>query len=1132
MYKNYVRELVATSSFKIGLIMRLTTLIIIATFMQVSAAGFAQKISMSKSNAPLKEVLKNLRIQSGYNFVYTDDLLEMSGPVNIKVYQAELEDVLIEIFNKQPLSYSINKNTITLREKLKTAYKTIPNSVILADIVVRGQVKDAKGETLIGASVKVKGTALGVSTDVNGNYTLTLADPNSTLVFSSIGYTTQEIAVNNQTVINVTLLEDAALLGEVVVIGYGTQKKVNLVGAVAAVVVDEKLTSRALPNISSGLTGLVPGLAAVQSSGMAGNNEASLIIRGLGTVNNASPLVVVDGMPDVDINRININDIETISVLKDATSAAVYGSRAANGVILITTKTGKGQNKTTLNYTGNTSLTVPTRAMEFMSDYPRALTLHQRRAAVNTLPGNQTFRNGTIDQWMALGMIDPIRYPNTDWWDVIMRNGTFQNHNVSASGGSEASNFFASVGMKDEKGLQINNDYKQYNARFNFDSKVKSNMNVGVRFNGNWSDFTFALSEGFTDPDPGNTAGTDMQYAIAGILPYDPATGYYGGVMAYGEDPQAYNPYTLYVNNQNQNNRQEINSSFYYDWTPIKGLTARVDYAMNYYNQFRLSAPTPNTAYNFQSSSFGSRIYVGANAGVSNQTNTGFKTLLNGSINYNRSFGKNHDVSALLVYSEEFWKDRYQGSSRNDRLHPSLREVDAALTDIQSTGGNSSTEGLRSYITRINYTAFNKYLFEASIRADGSSKFVEGSQYGYFPSAGFGWRFTEESFINKFTNKFMNSGKLRLSYGSLGNNSGVGRFEQQETLNTLNYVTGGNVQKGFVNSKLINPFLTWETTTVFNSGLDLAFMNSRLSATLDYYDRLTTGMNRPSEFSILLTGAYSPPPRTNIGNLRNRGVELDLGWKDKAGEFLYGINVNASYNRTNLEKWNQFLGRGSTFLNMPYRFVYTYQDKGIAQTWQDVYNATPQGASPGDLLREDLNGDGRIDGNDRKAYDGLQEDRPTTYFAFNGNVAWKGIDLSVLLSGATGRKDFWVNAYNNMNFGNSRYASTVDHWNNPWSVENRQGEWPRLGGNGANRETTTFWLDDMSYLRLKNIQVGYNLPSKLLKRVGATNLRIVGSAENLGTITSFRGLDPEKQSDSNNLYPINKSYSVAVNLTF
>lgn len=996
---------------------------------------------------------------------------------------------------------------------------------------VSGMVTDEKGTVLSGVSVTLKGSSSGASTNADGRYSLTVPELKGTLIFSFVGHTTQEVDINGRSTIDIKLAEVSTQLNDVVVVGYGRQKKVNLVGSVSTVNVDEKLTNRALPNISSGLSGLVPGLSAVQSSGMAGNNEASLIIRGLGTVNNASPLIVVDGMPDVDINRININDIETISVLKDATSASVYGSRAANGVILITTRTGRGQKKTSLNFTSNTSITTPTKGMEFMADYPRALTLHQRRAAVTTLAGNQQFKNGTIDQWMALGMVDPVRYPNTDWWDVIMRNGTFQNYNLSATGGNESSNFFASIGLKDEEGLQINNGYKQYNARFNFDYKLKSNMNVGVRFNGNWSNYTYALSEGFTDPDPANTAGNDMQYAIAGILPYDPTTGYYGGVMAYGEDPQAYNPYTLYINSLNKNSRQEANTSMYFDWSPIEGLTARVDYALNYYNQFRLNSPTPNQAYNFQSASFGSRVYVGQNAGISNQTNTGYKTLFNGRLNYTKKFGSNHEVTALAVYSEEYWYDRYQGSSRNDRLHPSLNEIDAALTDIQSTGGNSSAEGLRSYIGRVNYTAFNKYLLEANIRADGSSKFLEGSRYGYFPSVAVGWRFTEENFIRPFSENFLTSGKLRLSYGSLGNNSGVGRYEQQETLNTLNYVIGTGVQRGFVNTKMINRFLSWETTTVFNAGLDLAFLNNRLTAGLDYYDRLTTGMNRPSQMSILLSGAYSAP-RTNIGDMRNRGIEGDFNWRDKIGKVQYGFGINASYNKTNLEKWNDFLGRGSTFINMPYHFVYSYIDRGIAQTWQDVYNATPQGASPGDILREDLNGDGRITADDRKAYTNFQEDRPTTYFALNGNIAWKGFDLSLLLQGAAGRKDYWINNFNNMNFGTQRYASTQQHWDNPWTVENREGLWPRLGGIGGNRETTTFWLDDMSYLRFKNIQLGYTIPAKLLKRVGVGNLRIVGSAENLATITSFRGLDPEKQADDNNLYPINKSYSVAINLSF
>ncbi len=1002
---------------------------------------------------------------------------------------------------------------------------------------ISGVVTDETGSPVQYVSVTVQKTGRGVSTDAKGKFSISASNGDS-LVFSSTNTETIALVVAEGAVYNVSLKQKVGALNDVVVVGYGRQKKVNLVGAVSTVTIDEKITGRALPNISAGLSGLVPGLAATQSSGMAGRNGAALLIRGLGSSNTSTPLVVVDGIPDVDINRVNVNDIETVTVLKDATSAAVYGSRAANGVILITTKSGKGSKKTAINFNTNLALEKPTKGFGFMADYARALTLEQRRAATNTLPGNQLYKNGTIDQWMALGKIDPLRYPNTDWFDILLRNGTLRNYNLSASGGNDKSNFFISAGMKDEEGLQINNDYKQYNARFNFDYKVRSNMNTGVKFSGNWSEFIYALEEGFTDPAPTNTAGFDMQYAIAGITPYDPKTGYYGGVMAYGEDPQAYNPYTVYINSPNHQTRQEANGTMYWDWTPIKGLTATADYSLIYYNQFNWSAATPNQAYNFQTGAFGSRVYVGPNAAISNTTLTGYKTVMNGRLNYQTKIGVNHDLSALFVYSEEYWYDRSQGASRNDRIYPTLHELDAALTDIQTTGGSSSTEGLKSYIGRVNYTAFGKYLLEGDFRVDGSSKFAPGQRFGFFPGAALGWRFTEENLFKPFLSKFLSSGKLRVSYGGLGNNSGIGRYEQQSTLSSNNYIIGGVVQRGFVNQKLINQELSWEATNVFNLGLELGFFNNRLTAEIDYYDRLTTGLVRPSTLSNLASGAYTAP-RTNLGKMRNRGIEGNFAWRDKISRNInYGLSLNVSYNQNRVEQWSDFLGRGATnsgntvFINMPYNYVYGYEDIGIAQTWDDVYKATPQGAQPGDILRKDLNGDGRIDGNDQKAYSNIQRDRPTTFFAFNGYVNWKGLDLAILLQGSTGRKDYWINAFNNVNFGTSRYAATEALWTEPWTVENRGGSLPRIGGSGNNTVNTSFWLDDMSYLRLKNLQLGYSIPTRLFGKLGITNLRIAGSAENLLTASSFRGLDPEKAGNANNLYPLNKAYSLSVQLGF
>jgi TonB-linked SusC/RagA family outer membrane protein len=707
-----------------------------------------------------------------------------------------------------------------------------------------------------------------------------------------------------------------------------------------------------------------------------------------------------------------------------------------------------------------------------------------------------------------------------------MRNGGIQNYNVSASGSSDKANFYASVGIMDEKGLQIHNDFTRYNARFNFDYKVRNNVTVGVRFDGNWSKYLYPHNEiGFSD-----TRSNQIQYAIAGITPYDPETGRYGGTMAYGEDNAA-NLLAYYDNMQYHIDRQEANSSFYGIWEIFKGLTARVDYALNYYNQFSWVAFTPYSLYNFQTDELRTT-EVADNAAVENTTNTGYKTLLNGQLNYHKLIAGHHDLSLMFAYSEEYWYARSQFASRNDRLHPSLHEIDAALTTTQSNGGNSYAEGLRSYISRINYVAYDKYLLEVNFRSDGSSKFAEGHRWGFFPSAALGWRFSEENFMKGFTGSWLTGGKLRVSYGTLGNNSGVGRYEQKYTLATANYMINGSSVKGFTNQKLVNAALSWETTAVTNTGLDISFLNGRLGAELDYYDRLTTGMIQSSDMSFMISGAYTSAPRTNVGNLRNRGVEANITWRDNVGNLNYSVGVNASYNRTNLEKWNQYLGRGTVFLNMPYNFVYSYEDIGLAQSWQDVYNnGINNSSAPGDVVYLDLNGDGILSAEDRKAYPNVQYDRPTTNFALNGYLEWKGIDFTFLFQGATGRKDFWLNVYNNLSPG-PRYAANEGHWDNPWSWDNRDSSWPRLGGNNNSLEST-YWLDNLTYLRLKNLQLGYNLPQKWMRKIKIDRFRIYGTAENLLTLThNYRGLDPEITGNRNAAYPLVKSYSIGINIGF
>lgn len=995
---------------------------------------------------------------------------------------------------------------------------------------ITGLITDKNDEPVIGASIRLKGTSQGDVTDIDGRFTLRNVPPDAVLIVSYIGMKTREIEVAGRSVIDILLEDDSLLMDEVVVVGYGTQRKVNLTGAVSAVKFDEQLSSRSLPSVSLALQGKIPGLAISQNSGMAGRNDVEMLVRGLGTVNNAKPLVVVDGMPDIDINRLNMDDIESISVLKDAASSAIYGSRAANGVILISTKSGS-QTKPQINVSASHTMGKPTHEAEQMADYPRSLTLIQRDAAVNTLPQNFRFKNGTIDEWMAMGMIDPLRYPNTDWYDVIMRDSEIQRYNISVTGGNDNSSYYMSTGVLDEKGLLINNDYTRYNARLNYDAKIRHNLKAGARFAGNWSTMQYALNDNFD----GTIAPSEMRYAIAGMTPYDPITGYYGGVMAYGEDPMAFNPYNVYTTQLTHQKRQEANINGFIDWTPVKGLTAHVDYSLNYYHDFRYKADTPSHSYNFQTNALGSRSYVPDNAGIYNYTNQGYKTQMSARLNYNVTLAEHHDLGILAGYSEEYWNDRYQMSGRLDRLHRSLEEIDAALTDTQYTGGNSSTEGLVSYIGRLNYAAFDKYLFEFNLRYDGSSKFLKGHRFGLFPSASLGWRFTEENFIKSFTGKWLTFGKFRASYGTLGNNSGVSRYEQQETLSANNYMINGNIAKGYINQKMVNRSFSWEQTRVLNLGLDLGFFNNKLSVEADYYDRLTTGMSRPSQMSILLTGAYTAP-RRNIGEMRNRGIEGNFTWREKVQDWTYTVNMNLAYNATVLEKWNEYIGRGTisndayVFIDMPYNYVYAYEVIGIAQAWEDIYNAAPQGAQPGDLLYKDLNGDGKIDENDRRGYSNIQRDRPTTNFALNASVEWKGFDVGLILQGAAGRRSFWITSENNPDLMEARQATNWDHWTNPWSLENRNAEWTRLGGYN-NRRESTFFLDNMAYLRLKNIQLGYTIPEKLLAPLGVSNTRAFVSADNIATLTDFRGLDPEKR-NINDGYPLVKTFTLGINIEF
>ena len=483
--------------------------------------------------------------------------------------------------------------------------------------------------------------------------------------------------------------------------------------------------------------------------------------------------------------------------------------------------------------------------------------------------------------------------------------------------------------------------------------------------------------------------------------------------MAYGEDVFARNALAYLSIQHNIQERQELNGNLYTEWEPLKGLLFRADYGLRYYNQFTKSYNDPTDEWNSQTGQI-SINRISASAGINNSIGQGYKTLLQGRVSYNTRLFQGHELSVLAAYNEEYWFDRRLSAGRNNRIYPGLSEIDAALTTIQNAGGSSSAEGLKSVIGRLNYVINNKYLFETNARFDGSSKFLPGYQYGFFPSGSVGWRFSEEPFL-KSIKRVIYSGKLRASIGKLGNNSGVGRYEQRETFALTNYILNSAIAQGFSATKLINQDFSWEETNMTNVGLDLVFLRGKLTVETDVYKKVTNGMIRPSTLSTFLSG-YSAP-RVNIGQMENTGIETNITWRSRLGKANVGAALNVSYNKNRLLKWNEFLAKGDVYLNMPYHFTYAYISRGIAQSWEDIENAPFHGQfySPGDILYEDLNGDGQITAEDRKAIPENNRNLPTMQYGLNLFGNWNGFDMSMLFHATTGRRDYWIGPENETN---------------------------------------------------------------------------------------------------------------------
>lgn len=991
--------------------------------------------------------------------------------------------------------------------------------------ICKGLVKDATGESVIGASVVVKGTTNGTITDFDGNFSLDGIKKGDVIVISYVGYQTQEIKWNGSP-LNVILKEDSKTLSEVVVVGYGTQKKANLSGSVA--MVDSKeLENRPIQNVSSGLQGLMPGVAITGTNGAPGQDAGKIRVRGIGTLNEAGPYILVDGIETGTLSAVDPNDIESISVLKDAASAAIYGSKAANGVVLITTKRGKtGQTK--ISYSGYLSFQNATNMIERMGSYEYASLLNQALEA----EGMSKRFNDTELQKFKDGN-DPL-YPDTDWYDLAYKTGVQHRHNVNINGGSENVKYMASLGYLNQTGILPNAGREQFNARTNLDMKINKRLSARMNLSFIKNDYSDASSAYYG----GSSDQIIRQLNLIApwiVARYDDGT---WGTISDGS-PIAWLDSGMKVNRDNYN----FSGMAAVDYEIFDGLKltlqgAYINNLQNYnyfqkyikYNENKESDP----------SQLDERFYK--------WDRTNYDALLN----YNKNFGK-HNIKGLLGWHTEKYNYKYQKAVRKKFPNNELTDMNAGDASTQSNEGYTAELAMISWFARINYDFAGKYLLEANIRADASSRFAEGHRWGYFPSFSGAWRISEEAFMESAKDSWLSGLKIRASWGQLGNQDALSGSDNDyyPALNTYNldskYAFGGSLNSGYYQRKYRLETISWEKASTWGVGVDFTLFN-KLNGSLDYYNRKTTGIimdvTVPKEFAL---DAY----KDNVGSMRNSGIEINLSYNTKIGQVDFGIAGNFSYNKNEildlgggdpnkyLDATNGYSQRNKVGEAMNSYYIYRADGFFNSQEEADAYTAKygyPFGKTfkAGDLRYVDTNKDGKLTADDRE-YCGSSD--PKIIYGFNINAGWKGIDLSLMFNGAAGVKRLFdgYEVYGNFS-GDAAHPATI--WRDAWTPDNHDASMPRIfydtnSASSSRSVQSDFWLQDTSYLRLKNLQLGYTLPKGWLNSVGVENIRIYYSVENLLTFDKMKiNIDPESTSQRLSSYPLLRTHAFGVNVTF
>lgn len=1095
-------------------IMRISTfLLMVCVFCSYAGNAHSQnaKVSIHMNNVKLDKILNEIENQTDYLFIYNNQV-DINKITSVKVKNEAVAQVLDRILSGTGINYELEGTHIILTtEAIKDLHAQQQAKT------VTGTVTDVSGEPIIGANIRIKGTTTGTITDIDGNFSIE-AEPQSVIEVSYIGYLTQETVINNQKSIRFLLKEDTKTLDEVVVIGYGVQKKADLTGSVANINT-EKLNTQSNANIGQALQGKIAGVDIVSQGGAPGSGTR-IMVRGIGTLNNASPLYIVDGMYMNSIDHINPNDIASIDVLKDASSAAIYGSRAANGVIIVTTKEGSNtEGKPIIDLSVNLGISTASKFLDMLDA--------KGWAEVTTI-ARQAIGKPALD--MAT---DLANKPDNDWQDIMFRPALMQNYNLAVKGGGKYSTYYTGLGYFNQDGIVKGTNYQRYNIQ------SKNDYKRGIFSAGTNLIISFSHDKPLHQELRGGMIGTILQ-SVPTLEKYDDTReGGYGGT--YGDVVNIPHPLAIIDDNimDRYNENVKIFANLYAQIELFKGLKYKLnltpDFSFerykNYLNKYDFGLATNSITQ------------------LTERQRRRRNILVENLLTFDRTFGE-HKISALAGYTYQDSRFRHI-QAYGEGLPQGLEEIDAATTN-RSNEGNSWRSVLTSILGRVFYSYQNKYLFTATIRRDGSSKFGKNNRYGYFPSFSLGWNVAEEKFMENV--HWLDQLKLRGGYGVLGNQE-IDNYQYSSTITTgINYPDGnGGLLQGAFPKNFANPDIKWEETAMTNVGIDFMAFNNRLSLTADYYVKNTKDILLTVPIPISSGGANDPI--RNAGKIRNNGFEFNLGWMDQPNpDISYGINLIGSFNKNKViamgsesgsikgGSTNQNITTSETKAGYPIGGYWLISTAGYFNSQEEVDAYAKDGkkiqpaAEPGDIKFVDANNDGVINDDDR-VFQGSPFSDFT--FALNGNMRYKNFDLSIGLQGVLGNKIYNATrqTLEDVTKGSNFLASCLDYW----TPENKNASHPRLTWDDPNRNTraeSDRYLENGSYLRLRSVQLGYTFPQTWFK--GAIqHARVYINAENLFTITSYSGYSPDVNADNANyrgfdnfIYPTNRTFMLGLNVTF